>query len=53
MQAVDELLDVWGVSGGELVCIPKWHYEDPELADGKFGGMMQLRDALLRCYDIR
>lgn len=55
--AVDELLQVMGISGDVQVPVPSWCYPG---ADGSYPGAdgsslsdMPLRDALITCYDLR
>jgi hypothetical protein len=53
-QAVDELLAQLGADGQQAVPIPSWHYEESEAArQGYSDTRMPLRQALLKCYDLR
>jgi len=60
-QAVDELLLVAGADGSMPVPTPSWHYAEDEEEGGQpvappsaaGPGTMTLREALLKCYDLR
>ena len=60
VQAVEDILRCINADGNLLVKTPSWHYLDPYLsnATSSRGQLNQsssitLRDALLRCYDLR
>ncbi|KAK9832619.1 hypothetical protein WJX81_004423 [Elliptochloris bilobata] len=52
-QAVDELLAALGATGDERVPVPAWHYEEPRTLNARPDGNMPLREAFLKCYDLR
>ena len=53
VQAAEELLAALGARGDERVPVPSWHYEDAAPVDSRQDGRMPLREALLKCYDLR
>jgi sulfite reductase alpha subunit-like flavoprotein len=45
---VEDLLEVLGADGAQMVAVPSWHYEEANKRTE-----MSLREALSKCYDLR
>lgn len=51
MQAADALIAQLGASASQRVPVPSWHYQ--EEGEVYADGTMPLKDALIKCYDLR
>ena len=53
LQAVNEVLQVLGQDGRQAVPCPSWHYQEPGGEAHPSDRQLPLREALIRCYDLR